>query len=462
MTKKINVKNSKKAGIVYILLTALIFVSANAFAQEEEKEEKILDEIVAVVGKHIILKSNVETQYLQYRMQNGITGAESNIKCNLMENLLFEKLLLFAGDVDSITVSDNQVEQSLQMRMQYYVNQFGSEEKMAEYYRKPLEEIKEELKDIVKEQLISQEVNSGITSGNTITPSEVKAFFKSIPKDSIPTIDPIVEYDQIVRIPPISKEHKQEIYDRINGLRERIVKGEKFSTLAILYSEDPGSAKKGGELGLTKRGSWYPEFEATAFSLKPGEISEIIETEAGYHVIQFIDRRGEYVNVRHILLMVKPSPVDLADAASYIDSIANLIKMDSVNFVTAVVRFSDDASRINLGAVVNSNTLSNTFQMSELEPEVAFVIEKMEINDISAPISHKTEDGKDAFKIIRLKSKSKAHVANMTTDYDVIQKWALANKNDGVIADWIKDRISTTYIRISKEFQGCDFKNKWL
>ncbi len=160
--------------------------------------------------------------------------------------------------------------------------------------------------------------------------------------------------------------------------------------------------------------------------------------------------------------MVKPSPVDLADAATYIDSIANLIKMDSVNFATAVVRFSDDPSKINLGAVVNPNTLSSTFKMSELEPEVAFVIEKMKINDVSAPISHKTEDGKDAFKIIRLKSKSKAHVASMSTDYDIIQKWALANKNDGVITDWIKDRISTTYIRISKEFQGCVFKNKWL
>ncbi len=461
MIKKINVKNLKKAGFVYILLATLTFVSTGLFAQEEE-EQIVLDEIVAVVGKHIVLKSNVETQYLQYRMQNGITGAESNIKCNLFENLLFEKLLLFAGDVDSVDISDSQVEQSLNMRMQYYVNQFGSEEKMAEYYRKPLEEIKEELKEIVKEQLISQEVNSTITSGITITPSEVKEFFKSIPKDSIPTIDPIVEYDQIVRIPPISKEHKQEIYNRLNGLRERIVKGENFSTLAILYSEDPGSAKKGGELGLTKRGSWYPEFEAAAFSLKPGEVSEIIETEAGYHVLQFIDRRGEYVNVRHILLMVKPSPSDLADAASFIDSVANLIKMDSVNFVTAVVRFSDDPSRINLGAVVNPNTLSSTFQMSELEPEVAFVIEKMEVDDVSAPISHKTEDGKDAFKIIRLKSKSKAHVADMKTDYDIIQKWALQDKNDGVITDWIKDRISTTYIRINKEFQGCDFKNKWL
>lgn len=447
-----------KISLINIVLTMLLLVTVKSYSQEEI----VADEIVAVVGKHIILKSNIETQYLQYRMQNGITGSESTIKCSIIENLLYEKLLLFAGDVDSVKVTENEINQSLDMRLRYYVNQFGSEDKMAEYYHKPLERIKEELREIVKEQLISQKVSGEITKGITITPSDVRAFFRKIPKDSIPTINPIVEIDQIVRIPPISKEYKKSVYDRLNGLRERILKGEKFETLAILYSEDPGSAKKGGELGLTKRGSWYPEFEATAFSLKPGEISNIIETEAGYHIIQSIGRRGEYVNVRHILLMVKPSPEDLASAASYIDSIATLIKSDSITFENAVLRFSDDPNRINLGAVVNPNTLSNTFDISELEPAVAFVVEKMAIGDISAPISHKTEDGKAAYKIIRLKSRIDAHVASLTDDYDVIQKWALQDKNEGVISEWIKDRISTTYIRLDKEYQGCEFQHKWL
>jgi len=458
MTKKINVKKIMKISLINIVLTMLLLVTVKSYSQEEI----VADEIVAVVGKHIILKSNIETQYLQYRMQNGITGSESTIKCSIIENLLYEKLLLFAGDVDSVKVTENEINQSLDMRLRYYVNQFGSEDKMAEYYHKPLERIKEELREIVKEQLISQKVSGEITKGITITPSDVRAFFRKIPKDSIPTINPIVEIDQIVRIPPISKEYKKSVYDRLNGLRERILKGEKFETLAILYSEDPGSAKKGGELGLTKRGSWYPEFEATAFSLKPGEISNIIETEAGYHIIQSIGRRGEYVNVRHILLMVKPSPEDLASAASYIDSIATLIKSDSITFENAVLRFSDDPNRINLGAVVNPNTLSNTFDISELEPAVAFVVEKMAIGDISAPISHKTEDGKAAYKIIRLKSRIDAHVASLTDDYDVIQKWALQDKNEGVISEWIKDRITTTYIRLDKEYQGCEFQHKWL
>lgn len=459
MTKKGIVRKFKNASLSYIVMAMITLMSANIYAQDEPV---VLDEILAVVGKHIILKSNLETQYLQYRAQNGITGAESTIKCSLIENLLFEKLLLFAADVDSVNVTDAQVDQSLDMRLRYYVNQFGSEERMAEYYRKPIEKIKSELRDIVKEQLISQQVSSNITEGITITPSDVKAFFRSIPKDSIPTIEPVVEYNQIVRIPPISPEHKKSVYDRINALRKRIENGEKFETLAILYSEDPGSAKKGGELGFTKRGSWYPEFEATAFSLKKGELSEIIETEAGYHILQFIGRRGEYVNVRHILLMVKPSPQDLVDAASFIDSVATLIKNDSLTFDQAVIRFSDDPNRINFGAVVNPNTLSTKFNMNELDPEVAFAIEKMEVGDVSAPISHKTEDGKDAYKIISLKSKTEAHVANLEDDYNVIQNWALQDKNQGVISEWIKDRISTTYIRLDKAYHGCKFEHKWL
>lgn len=453
-----NLKNIQKAGLVYLAFILLSFLSLTTYAQDEV----VLDEVVAVVGKNIILKSNIETQYLQYRMQNGITGSESTIKCSILENLLYEKLLLFAGDVDSVEITDSQVDQNLDMRLKYYVNQFGSEDKMAEFYHKPIEKIKEELREIVRDQLITQEVSKNITKDITITPSDVKEFFKSIPKDSIPMINPVVTLEQIVRIPPISKEYKRSVYNRIKALRERIMNGEDFATLAILYSEDPGSAKKGGELGLTKRGSWYPEFEAAAFSLKPGEISDIVETEAGYHIIQLINRQGEYINVRHILLMVKPSPEDLANAASYIDSVATLIKNDSIDFEHAVIRFSDDPNRINLGSVVNPNSLSTTFKMNELDPAVAFVVEKMKVGDISAPIAHKTEDGKDAYKIIRLKSRSEAHVANLKDDYNVIQGWALQNKNEGIISEWIKDRIATTYIRIDKEYLGCKFQNKWL
>ncbi|MCP4553071.1 MAG: peptidylprolyl isomerase [Bacteroidetes bacterium] len=447
------------------IITASIIIVASVVSNIDVKAQEngnVLDEIVAVVGKNIILHSNVQTQYLQYRMQNGITGSESEIKCSLLENLLYEKLLLHTSEVDSIEVTKNDVEQTLDMRLRYYVNQFGSEDKMAEFYKKPLEKIKTELREMIREQLLVEKTSSTITSGTVITPSEVNTFYKETLQDSIPVISPVIEYDQIVRIPIISDEVKKSVHNRLNELRTRIVNGENFSTLAILYSEDPGSAKAGGELGLTKRGSWYPEFEASAFTLEPGEISEIIETEAGYHIIQFITRRGEFVNVRHILLMVKPSTTAMAEASSFLDSIANLIKIDSMGFEEGVVRFSNDPNRINLGKVVNPNTQATTFSVEELDQAVAFVISKMEVGDISSPITHKTEDGLNAYRIIRLKSRSEPHNANLTDDYNMVQKWALQQKNDGKIKEWIKDRMSTTYIRINKEYQGCQFDNKWL
>ncbi len=457
--KKINVRKLGKTITASIIIVASVVSNIDIKAQENGN---VLDEIVAVVGKNIILHSNVQTQYLQYRMQNGITGSESEIKCSLLENLLYEKLLLHTSDVDSIEVTKNDVEQTLDMRLRYYVNQFGSEDKMAEFYKKPLEKIKTELREMIREQLLVENTRSTITSGTVITPSEVNTFYKETLQDSIPVISPVIEYDQIVRTPIISDEVKKSVHNRLNELRTRIVNGENFSTLAILYSEDPGSAKAGGELGLTKRGSWYPEFEASAFTLEPGEISEIIETEAGYHIIQFITRRGEFVNVRHILLMVKPSTTAMVEASSFLDSIANLIKIDSMEFEEGVVRFSNDPNRINLGKVVNPNTQTTTFSVEELDQAVAFVISKMEVGDISSPITHKTEDGLNAYRIIRLKSRSEPHKANLTDDYNMVQKWALQQKNDGKIKEWIKDRISTTYIRINKEYQGCQFDNRWL
>lgn len=455
--KIIEVRKLGKIISASIIIVALIVCNNNIKAQEN-----VLDEVIAVVGKNIVLHSNVQTQYLQYRMQNGITGSESEIKCTLLENLLYEKLLLDASDSDSVEVTNNEIEQTLDMRLRYYVNQFGSEEKMAEFYKKPLEKIKTELREMIREQLLAEKVSGTITSATVITPSEVKAFFRKIPKDSIPTISPEIEYDQIMRIPIISDEVKKGVFDRLNELRTRIVNGESFSTLAILYSEDPGSAKVGGELGLTKRGSWYPEFEASAFTLESGEISEIIETEAGYHFLQFIARRGEYVNVRHILLIVKASPTAMIETNSFLDSIADLIRTDSMGFDEGVIRFSDDPNRINLGKVVNPNTQTTTFNIDELDQAVAFVISKMEIGDISSSITHKTEDGLNAYRIIKLKSRSEPHEANLTDDYNMVQKWALQQKNDGIIKEWIKDRMSTTFIRINKEYQGCKFDNKWL
>jgi peptidyl-prolyl cis-trans isomerase SurA len=244
-------------------------------------------------------------------------------------------------------------------------------------------------------------------------------------------------------------------------LRKRILAGENFGTMAILYSEDPGSAKKGGELGFYGRGQLYPEFEAVAFKLKEGEISNVLETEAGYHIIQMIERKGDYINVRHILLIPKVSPLDLAKAKSELDSVARLIRSDSIAFEIAVEQFSDGDNRNNGGLLINEYTMGNTFEAEQLDPQVSFTIEKMEVGELSNPVPMKTSEQKDAYRLLYLKSKTLPHKANLKDDYARIQQWALQDKQMKAINKWIDEKASGTYVRVVDEYQSCAFIHTW-
>ncbi len=442
----------------FILLTGLSFVSI-AIAQDQE--DMVIDQVVAVVGKSIILESDIQNQYLNFRMQGGISGSATEMKCRILEEVLFQKLMVTQAEVDSIVVSDIQVEADLDRRLSGFIQQFGSQEKMEDYYGKSLAEIKKELYGIVHEQMLAQQVQSGIVSGIDITPSEIRSFFKSIPEDSIPLIKTEYIIAEIVKNPPISIEEKLRIKEQLNDIRKRILDGSSFSTLAIMYSQDPGSAKKGGELGFYGRGQLYPEFEAVAFKLQEGEISNIIETEAGYHIIQMIARKGDYVNVRHILLSPKVSPQDLAIAKSELDSVAELIRSDSITFVEAVNQFSESENKNNDGIIINPYTMSTTFEADQLDPQVSFVIEKMEVDEISNPVPMKTEDKKDAYRILLLKKRSPPHKANMHDDYIRIQQWALQDKQMKTIDKWIDNKAKTTYVRIIDEYNTCNFDHSW-
>ena len=247
----------------------------------------------------------------------------------------------------------------------------------------------------------------------------------------------------------------------MNELRKRILAGENFSTLAILYSEDPGSAKKGGELGFYGRGQLYPEFEAIAYKLKEGEVSNIVETEAGYHIIQMIERKGDFINVRHILLIPKVSPVDLMKARNELDSIATLIRADSIDFEMAVEMFSDAEDKNSGGLLINPYTGSTNFEAEQLDAQVSFSIEKMVVGDVSNPVPMKTEDQKDAYRILKLLEKTKPHRANMKEDYSRLQNWAMQQKQIETIDDWINEKIKDTYIRIIASYQGCKFDHDW-
>ncbi len=437
------------------------FLLAAVFLQAQEEEGKVIDQIIAVVGGNIVLESEVEAQYLQYRMQEGASGSSTTVKCSLFENMLYQKLLLNQAELDSVAVSDGQVEMEMDRRLRHYISLIGSVEKFEEFYQKSILEFKDELREQVKEMMLIESVQQTITSEVNITPSEVKSFFKELPQDSIPLLNSEVEIAQIVKLPPINREEEESVKNKLQEIKYRVLNGENFATLAILYSEDPGSAKDGGELGLFGRGEMFPEFEAAAFSLDKDEVSDIVETEAGFHILQMIERRGEYVNVRHILLRPKVSPLDLAKAKVELDSIAVLIENKEYTFDESVVEFSDDPSKNNGGLLMNPFTGSSLFESDQLDPKVFFVIDKLEIGEISTPVQFQTEDGKDAYRILYLKRRTEPHKANLKQDYDKIQEWSLENKKMEVINDWIEDKAASTYVKVNDKYQDCVFVNTW-
>jgi len=447
--------------ILAVLLILLVYMGV-AGQEEADKEGIVLDQVIAVVGGNIILQSDLDAQYAQYQMQEGVTGDDSEIQCAMLESMLFQKLLLNQAELDSVTVSDGQVEAEMDRRLRHYISLFGSQEKFEEFYQKSTLEFKDELRDQVRDMMMIEMVQQTITENVNITPSEVKAFYREMPEDSIPFINSEVEMAQIVKMPPINQEEIERVKNKLQELRYRIINGENFATLAILYSEDPGSAKKGGELGLYGRGEMYPEFEAASFALKGDEVSEIVKTEAGYHIIQLIERRGEYINVRHILIRPKVSPADLVKAKKELDSIADLIENGTYTFEEAVTEFSDDPSKNNNGLVLNPMSGTSLFEADQLDPKVFFVIDKLEVGEISVPVQFQTPDGKDAYRILQLRKRTEPHKANLKDDYDRIQEWALEQKKQDVITKWVEEKSNNTYVRVNDDFKECGFVNNWV
>jgi peptidyl-prolyl cis-trans isomerase SurA len=372
--------------------------------------------------------------------------------------------LLYQSEIDSLVVSDDQVNDELDRRLRYYIMQFGSQEKLEEFYDKSVSEFKAELKEPLRQEMLAAQQQGEITKDIKVTPSEIKAYFKQLPPDSIPVIPTEYEIGQIVKQPPVSQEELFAARDKISNLRERILKGEKFNTLAILYSEDPGSAVKGGELGLFGRGTMYPEFEAAAFSLKnKGDVSEIIKTKAGFHILQLIERKGEFVNVRHILIVPKVSPLDLQMASIKLDSISDIIRnsADSIKFEDAARKYSDDPGKVNGGLLQNTNSGNSRWPADELDPKVFFIIDKLKVGEISRAVPFTTDDGTQAYRLLYLKLRTDPHRANLKEDYDKIQVWALNKKNEEALGKWVAEKSKTAYIRIGDRFKDCELRYNW-
>ena len=451
--------------LVWLFIAALSIFSLKAQEETSIKDlnqNQVLDQVVAVVGKNIILKSDIETQYLQFRMQGYIEGSSTTIKCDILKDLIFQKLLLNQADVDSIVVGESTVDQELERRFRYFITQFGSKEKLEEYYNKTVDEFKEEMRDVVQNQLVQQNVQAEIVKNVGITPKEVKAFYKTIPTDSLPLINTEYYVAELVKEPEITEGEKLAVKERLLALRTRILKGESFATLAILYSEDPGSAKKGGELGMYGRGELYPEFEDVAFNLKEGQISGIVETEAGFHIIQMIEKQKDYVNVRHILLRPKISPYQIEETVNYLDSIYHLIQDSTYEFARAVKIFSDSPNKIGGGFLINPNTGNNSFQAEDLDPKVFYTIDKLKVGQVSKPVSYTTEDNRDAYRLLQLVEKNEPHRANIEEDYDKIYVMALNNKHQQVLDKWVVEHAKQAYIRIVENYSDCDFYSEMM
>lgn len=441
----------------FFLIISFVLFAVSSRAQEPQ----VIDRVVAVVGQNIILQSDIEAQYMQLRLQGGIQGSASSIRCEILEDLMFRKLMLNQAEMDSITVTDEQVNAEVDRLVRYFISQLGSQENLEKYYKKSMSEIKEELFRMRKDQMLEEQVQQAMLANVEVTPGEVRKCYYDIPHDSVPMVNSKYEIAHIVKKPAITLEQKLEVKDRLYKMRKRILDGERFSTLALLYSEDPGSAKKGGELGFHGRGEFAPEFEAAAFNLRDGEISEVIETEFGFHIIQMIERRGEFVNVRHILLTVKVSPEALQEAYDELDSIAKLINNDSITFDEAVRKFSDENDKISGGILVNPNTGSTLFDASELDQQVSFTINRMQVGELSEPVPMKTDDNKDAYRLLYLKRKTAPHNANLKDDYTLIRDWAMQQKREEIINKWIANKSQKAYIKVIDDFKDCDFMFDW-
>ena len=437
-------------------LIIFLFIGFTAYSQG-----KVIDKVVAVVGENAIYYSDIENQYMQYIMQ-GYTSDGQAMRCQIFEEVLFAKLLLNQAQIDSIEISDEQVEAEMDRRLQYFISQIGSKEKLEEYYSKSIMQIKSDLRTVIHDQMLSEQVKRGITSDIHITPSEVRDYYKSIPKDSIFTVPSEIEYSEIVMEPKVTPEEKAFARDKLDGIRKRIVDGADFASMARIYSEDPGSAAKGGELGDFTRGVMYPEFESAAFALQEGEISPIVETEAGFHILQLIKRKGDYINVRHILIQTKISPISLEKTKNLMDSIYQLIAGGKITFEQAAQLYSDEETRNNGGAAINPQTGNRSFNPQQLDKNLFFVLDNMNVGEIKPPMIYQKDRTVKAFRIIRLDKRTKPHKASLETDYDLIQDAALSTKKSDAISVWILDKTQRTYINILDDnLRKCQFEYKW-
>lgn len=452
---------SMKRNAGSVLIAAIILLAGTRTAGGQI----LVESVAAIVGNEVVYLSDIENGVADSRRE-GFKGPIEDLRCRVFQQLLVSKLFLDQARIDSIIVNDSDVEGELNARLNEYIRTAGSEDALVKYFGKSITEIRQDARKILIEQATIREVQRNIAEGIKVTPGELRRFYNAIPRDSLPLIPQKVQLSIIQLDPPQNEENKAEARQRLLDIRGRILEGASFSVQAIMFSEDPGTAANGGELGYMMRGELEKPYADAAFSLTKNTVSRVVETRYGFHIIQLIDRNGDMINTRHILIKPKVKPDQAARAMNRLDSIANLIRKDSITFANAALRFSTHKdSRINGGKFVSSNPAERDtwFTLEELNPEMYVKVRDLKIGEISDPFRTTDENNDVVFRIVRLDNEIPAHRANLKDDYQNLYSAALLNKQTKTYDDWVKKKIETTYIKVSEEFKSCEFlKMGWI
>ena len=437
----------------WVLGWCLVLGSLSAFAQEDANKN-VLDRIIVKVDNYFILKSEVENQYQQY-----ITSGQANTpnRCQILEGLVVNKLMLAKAEIDSVIVEDKRIEAELTSRMEQMEGQYGSAKNIVEAYGKSIATLKEDLRSSLKEQLTGRKMQDKITDDVKITPKEVAAFFNEIPRDSLPYLPAEVEISHIIRIAKPNKNQKEELYAKLLDFRRRVEKGESFEDLAKVHSEDLGSGKRGGDLGFAKRGAMVAPFEAAALRLKPNQMSDVVESEFGFHLIQLLEIRGQEYHARHILLRPDYQKLDLTEPTKFLDSIRVLVQRDSTTFEKAAKEFSEDKTTQDAGGVIMDATNGGNRLAYDgtMDPALFFALDSMKVGTISTPIPFRTDDGRSAVRILFFKAKHPPHFANLKDDYQKLSQITLSRKKNNAIEKWFMKAKDDVFIFIDEEYKDC-------
>lgn len=441
------------------ILASFLCMAISTFAQK-----MVVDKMVATIGGEIVLLSELEEQYAYTKSQRG-GNIPPDARCMLLEQILVNKLLLNQSKLDSIEVKDEDVESQLTARIERILSYMNDDIKQfEEYYGQTVNEVREQFREDLKNNLLVEKMRAKIMEGVTVTPSEVKDFFRKIPKDSLPYFSSEVEVGEIVYKVPVNPEQKRLTREKLEDIRKRIVQGgEDFAKLAEKFSED-GSARAGGDLGWAKRGKYVQEFEAAAYNLEEQAISPVIETQFGFHILQLLGRRGNSIHVRHILMRPEITEDDIELGRKHTDTIRTLLVTDSIKFSKAVKKFSDKnvQSFNNDGRMVNPGSGNTFFEVGDLEPDIYFAIDTMKLNGISQPIEFRDDAGDYFFRLVKLQSRTAPHKANLAQDYAKIQKAAIDSKKNEIVNKWVEEKMGKTFILIDKQYKGCPNMAAWM